>query len=214
MDTISINISKRLCVEWFRKSNSLPVPEDSVLWGLAFLPKEESTVINQFRDSKTVISGGVNNVLAGSVMKIIYKDKDKDSLITLYLNSSFSKQVIDFKEQLPKNKIIVQGGVKIHSQLSFDITSIPELSGVNYAEITLTLDPENSYFGNLKQDSLLRLILYRNLESSKDSSKVDINYEGEGDLVCVGRRKEGQMNLFSVVPKRQSIFQNNLGKGI
>ncbi len=187
LDTISINISKSLCVEWFRKSNSLPVPEDSTIWGLALLPKEESTVINQFRDSKTVISSGINNALSGSVMKIIYKDKEKDTLITLYVNSSFSKNFINFKEKPPKDKITVQGGVKIHSRLHFDISILPELASVNYTEIILTLDTANSYFGNIKQDSLLRLILYRDLNNPDALG----NDESDGDFSCVGRRKEG-----------------------
>ena len=182
LDSIAIDIPKSLCVDWFQKRNTTPTeetPDDQITWGLALLPKAGCTVINQFR------SAG-DKYKEGSLMQVVYKktlENGQDTNITLNVFAGVSTKFIDINEKIDENKIIAQGAVKIHSKLNFDISKIPDLAAVHFAEITLTLDTSQSYFGNELQDSVLMMGVYADPEKEHKNTGMD--------LFCYGRRLQG-----------------------
>lgn len=182
LDTISINIPKSLCVDWFSKRNTPPTdstPDSEITWGLALLPNAQSTVINSFKAAGNTYS-------TGSVMKIVYKkklDNGNDTNITLYVNAGIETKFVKINETFNKDDLIIQSGVKVHTRLNFNIENIPNLASVNMAELTLTMDLDRSYWGNEGLDTVFRLGLFPDLDN--EFKHIDPS------LICYGRRIEG-----------------------
>lgn len=182
LDTIAINIPKSLCVEWFKKRNVMPTdstPDSEITWGIALIPKNDCSVINSFKAAGNVYP-------TGSIMRVVYKkmlNNGLDTNITLEVPAGISTKFVILDEVLNNKDLIIQSGVKVHTRLNFDISSIPNLASTNLAELTLTMDTSRSYWGNEGVDTVFRLGLF-----------TDLSYEfnnAEPALVCYGRRKEG-----------------------
>jgi hypothetical protein len=150
MDAIEIDFPLDICVDWVEKfGDGLNIPDEDINWGIAIFPKSESTMINRFR--------GLNNFAAsqGSYIKIIYyKDDEKDELDTFELRTAIECTFIESNENNNSDDLIVQGGVRIHSKIDFDISEIPLFACVHYAELTLTLDETKSYSEVEPSDSI------------------------------------------------------------
>lgn len=159
IDPITMQLDKGLVIDWLKKTAG----KKDTIWGIAFLPDDNSTVINRFAAQGY---GAVDYARIKVVCSTAPGVVD-----TIYFTSGIDKFFLMGKAPA-NNKITVEGGRQIRSRLNFDISSIPSLAGIHRAEIELTLDSENSYFGSAVQDSVLRIDYFENAEDEKQASPL------------------------------------------
>lgn len=141
MDAIELDFDKELFVEWMEKVYDGEIAEEDIVWGIAILPKPNSTIINRFR--------ALNNFQANANFSVIkvkyYKDEEKTEIDSIEVKSANECTFVETKEDNDSNDLIIQGGVRIHSKIDFDISEIPLFSCIHYAELILTLDETKSH---------------------------------------------------------------------
>lgn len=148
MEKITINIDKKMIPEWFKLRTDTNAAV--INWGIALIPDDGSNVVHSFGGE------GVSATATNSpVMKIVYTNSNsKIDSVFLYtgLNASFIKY-----PKFNDNDIVIQSGLDVRTNLSFDISMIPQFSGISKMELLLTLDTTKSYFGNLKAKTAFRI---------------------------------------------------------
>ena len=155
MDALVFDFPKDLCAEWLEKSKDHGNFVDTV-WGLALMPQAGSTIINNF-----VAYSGASE---GSLLKVkFYKNSDGE-LDSLNIYSALDQKFVKLNEEISQDDLIIQGAVKIHSRITFDVSEIPELAIIHYVELTLSVNEEESYFGNLDKAETISLSLYLDME--------------------------------------------------
>ncbi len=154
MDPINMPLDKGLVLDWLKKTAG----KKDTIWGLAFLPDDNSTVINRF-------AAQGSGALDYARIKIVCSTAP-GIVDTIYFTSAIDKYFLMGKAP-ENNKITIEGGRQIRSRLNFDITTIPTLAGIHRAELELTMDAENSYFGSSTVDSVIRVDYFESASDEK-----------------------------------------------
>ena len=210
---IPLPFSAKLVVEWFNKINDGYNIQDTI-WGIAIVPNEACNVLASFK--------ALSNETAatkGTYISIKYKTNDTaDSIDSLIIYTAEEVSFIkDKNENIDTNKINLQGGVRIHTKFSFDLTEIPTLAAINNAELILRLDDNNSeivppdtlflnYFDDRHERigiSMIRIVGLYDKENKCYTFKNELsnafNYfirknKGLGDLVLTYRNTDRENN--------------------
>jgi hypothetical protein len=152
INPILINLPKKLILDWLKTEMVLDttthtmVPKRITNWGIAFVPTQNSTVINSF-------SSNTSTNVTSSKIFVNYRDK-KDSVNVLELVSGVDVTYLD----VPKpdtNDIVIQDGGNFWTEISFDLSIIPKYAGIHKAQFELFLNPSKSYQGNVPLDSIV-----------------------------------------------------------
>jgi hypothetical protein len=166
MDAMTFDFPKSLCAEWLKKNNDVTNITDTV-WGMAILPKAGSTIINEFAAYSTY-----DTAKSSMKIQVIYNKNDENgekTLDTLEIYSMLDKKFIEFNDEIVEENIeeniIIQGSVRLHSNLQFALSQIPDLAIIHKAELVLTMDEAKSYAGNKPLSENLQLLFYSNLEN-------------------------------------------------
>jgi len=131
--TISIPFPAELVVEWFEKIKEGIDIQDTI-WGIAIVPDENTDLIASF---KTL--SGLNT---GTFIDIKYKKDTTETIDSLKIYSAEEVSFIKSNKNIDTNTIILQGGARIHTKFTIDISNIDKLAAINNADITLFLDPD------------------------------------------------------------------------
>jgi hypothetical protein len=154
VDTIEpliFDFPSKICYEWFQKINDGLNITDTI-WGISILPSSGSTIINNFRSFSNY------SATSGSFIRVFYyKDTAQTILDSFDMVTAEDCSVVESKETDDKNDLVIQGGVRKHSRIDFDISSIPLLACINYAELVLTINEEKSYSGNVALPEMVSL---------------------------------------------------------
>lgn len=171
MANIKLSLPPEIIIEWLKTELALDTVTNTMLpkripnWGLAFIPKENSTVINRFEASAP-------NKAVSSTILVKYKDVAKDSIRNLNLVSGVD--VTFLKTSIPDtNDVVLQNGLNYWTRFDFDLSSIPRFSGIHKAQFELTLDRTRSRHGNVPLDSIIDLAYFEN-----DLKSSFFNYTG------------------------------------
>jgi len=144
---ISFNLDKSLFSEWLQLQ---PDTNAAVVnWGIAFMPKENCTSIQQFRAYQST------EIATETTLKAFFTNKDgeKDTVSFIAaINKSFPSA-----PEPEEGQLIMQAGVRYNTNFDIDLTSIPDLSGIHLARLELWLDSESSTIGNMGVDSLFHI---------------------------------------------------------
>lgn len=147
-DKIGIDIDKNFIVKWLRFSESRDTNVYSYSFGI--IPNENSKLISSFGTRNDTYK----NDAGFPIIEVVYTNKN-NKLDTLKLARAVVHTITNVAKPSDDNKIIVQGGVAIRSQLSFDLSEIPQKSSIVKAQLELHLIPEETYHGNNVFDSTL-----------------------------------------------------------
>jgi len=147
-DKIGIDIDKNFIVKWLRFSESRDTNVYSYSFGI--IPNDNSKYISSFGTRNDTYK----NDAFYPTIEVIYKNK-KDVIDTLKIRRSVVHTITNVDKPSDENKIIVQGGVAIRSQLFFDLSAIPQKSSIVKAQLEMYLIPEETYHGNNIIDSTL-----------------------------------------------------------
>lgn len=166
LDTLRVDIAKNLPVSWFTKK---PNPKDTV-WGMAFYPNDNSTVINQF-------CGNMANYINRTRLTVIYKNKNRNyGLDTIVMFTGLDKTIPLF-ETADTKSITVRGGYIQHGLLDLDLSYLPIFAGIHLAELELTLDKSKSSNGNYLLDSALKIDYFRSSDGDvTDATEAGYDY--------------------------------------
>jgi hypothetical protein len=158
MASIKITLPNSLIIEWLKTEPKLDSATNTMVdrripnWGLAFVPKENSSVIHRFE-------GSAPTKLITTKIDVKYKLPGIDSTFLLNLVSGVDVSFI--KTSVPDtNEVIVQNGLNYWTRFDFDLSMIPKFSGIHKAQFELTLDPSRSRNGNVPLDSILSMYYY------------------------------------------------------
>lgn len=165
IDPINIELPYDMIIDWLKTEMVLDTAKNTMVpkripnWGLAFIPKDNSTVINRFEASAPA------KALASKIT-IEYLNRTLDSTVLLNLISGVD--VTFLSTSVPDtSEIVVQNGLNYWTKLDFDMSMIPRFSGIHKAQLEFTLDPSRSRHGNVPLDSIISLALFENdLKSS------------------------------------------------
>jgi hypothetical protein len=164
MDKISINLPSNLIIDWLKTEMVLDTatktmkPKRIANWGLAFVPKQNSTVIHRF------VASAPTQVVSTSLI-VKYKKEGQDTLS--YLNLLSGVDVSFLKTPLPDtNEVVIQNGLNYWTRFDFDLSMIPKFAGIHKAQFELTLDESRSRKGNVPLDTIVELAYFLNGKQS------------------------------------------------
>jgi hypothetical protein len=211
MDAIILDFPNEICVEWLEKvGDGINIPEEDIVWGIAILPKSGSTIINGFKALNNYKIGSDGLFLSGSIIKVTYyKDEEKTELDSFEMRTANDCTFVESNENNDSEDLIIQGGVRIHSKIDFDISEIPQFACIHYAELTLTVNKEKSYSGNINSTDSIALIKFNNANLgekyglAKDNTIIGI-YDSTTQTIIFKDFLNFPLNYF---------LRNNNGKG-
>lgn len=191
MDAITLPFSKSLLVDWFAKQAS----KVDTVWGIALVPNENSTIINQFYGSGADVS-------LAPFLKIIFNNKN-NKRDTLVLQSAMEKNFSKGNDE-SSDRLIVQGAISKRTRFTFNIDTIPDFAGIHKAEMKLTIDRSKSFSGNFPLDTIIRLDYYQT---------QDDEYNKKAALLYYAGRREPASDVFIVPSITSAIsYWNRTGK--
>ncbi len=161
---IGISLDKKLIPEWLKQRPDTAA--HVVNYGIALVPDESSTIINSFSADAIGSSGSSTK----SFIKVIFHNTRKNARDTMTFTSAIDASFIS-KPTNTAGYINVQAGTSIYSILRFDVSCIPQFSGIHKAELEMTVAPEKCKFGNFGIDGTVRLDLV-----TTPADSVPINY--------------------------------------
>jgi len=138
---IDLPFPAKIIVEWFRKiGDGFNIHDSDIIWGIGIIPDMQSNVIASLKALSNETGA------TGTYISLKYKTNDtNDSVDSLIINGAEEVSFIKNKsENIDTNKINLQGGLRIHTKFSFDLTDIPTLAAINNAELILYLDDNNA----------------------------------------------------------------------
>lgn len=157
MGTILIPLEKSIVHRWFQGDMS----KDSSV-GFFFVPTDGSKTISKLDGNKSEVKTWITIELRNA----------EEDIDTLKIGAAFDSYFVNGPDITENDKIEIQGGLSYRSELSFDLSMIPELNSfIHLAQLELTLDLENSLLGNLVADST---ILMSNIEAVQDSNNTNL----------------------------------------
>jgi len=162
MDAIDFDLSKKVFLDWCKQWYNTKKGDTSIVWGLAFVADEGSSVIRQFAGT----SQNSTNVIE---MIVTYLDST-NTLDTLVVKEAMDKPFYKI-DNFDSKSITVQGGTTLRSRLYFDVSQIPVLSAIHSAQFEMTVKTDGCVYGNFGMDSTLYVELYPNGHTlDKDTS--------------------------------------------
>jgi hypothetical protein len=168
MDAISFHLDKTLFTEWLQLQ---PDTNAAVVnWGIAFMPRENCTSVQQFRAYQSM------DVPIETKLKAYFTNKD-DEKDTVSFIAAINKSFPSAPEP-EEGQLLMQAGVRYNTTFDIDLTSLPDLSGIHLARMKLWLDSDNSVIGNLGIDSLFHLSV--DLDEENQLSSVGTLDKGTG----------------------------------
>jgi hypothetical protein len=150
LETVSIDLTKELIIEWLR-TETVFIPDSGKEvkriipnYGLILVPHQQCNVIHRFYGNSPTAD-------FSSLIKVEYRD-GSDSLRELNLISGVDMTFLDIP--MPDTSyIVMQNGANYWTELEFDLSMIPQFSGIHKTQLTLHFVPELSYRGNIKLDT-------------------------------------------------------------
>ncbi len=147
MENIELDFDKEVFLNWVQNWYDYKNGDsNSIVWGLAFVPDENSTVIRQFSGTNSATSEATE-------MTIVYKDT-AGIIDSLVIQKSIDKPIYKVPNFNP-DEMIVQGSLCFRTFLYFDVSMIPPNSAIHSAHLELTLNREKSLKGNHPLDTTL-----------------------------------------------------------
>lgn len=140
---VAIPLQKSFILDWLRKN------KDSVpIWGLLIAPDPSCNLIHQI-SAQFVTESKV----AHPKLVVNYKYLDGSNRIwNIY--SAIDASVVDVPKFDTLRSLVVQSGFSYRISLSFDVSKLPPLAAIHYAQLELTIDPEKTIYGNTGLDSI------------------------------------------------------------
>ncbi len=199
MPDLVMDFDKNLMIQWFHKWYEYKYGDSSqVVWGLAFVPNENSNVIRQFT------AAGINPEDNKAKIEVIYLDTNNVE-DTLWLPAEIDKSFYNDND-LDTNNFVIQGGISVRGLMYFDISMIPAFSSIHKAELTLTLNLDKSIRGNVGLDSTL----YGQLPADTSDYDNDANFirtfSGE-------KLTDSDKFIFTSITSAIETWNRNNGKG-
>ncbi len=139
---ISIDFDKELIIEWFALRKQFGKENDSLNYGIAFYPNDNSTVIRRFASGAV----GSEDSVQFAELQITYRKPAEDTNKVIRMLSAYDGTYTDSPAPTDKS-ITIQGVSAIHSQINFDVSAIPKGVAVHLAGLTITMDPTRSISG-------------------------------------------------------------------
>jgi hypothetical protein len=168
-------------------------------YGLAFLPREDCSIIQQFRTN-------VNGYSADSTshLRIVFNNNGVQDSVRLNISHDgmFSKSDITDNEL-----IYVQPHVDYRSAIKIDVSQIPEFAGIIKSELELTLKEDACISSNEGVDSLVRIGIFYSRETT--NSLADY-------VSSSGKRDSANLNKYifrSISGAIENIVRTTNGKG-
>lgn len=211
LDEITFDLPKNLIADWLKTEQVYDSTKKEYVakritnWGLAFVPTSSSNVINSFAGSK---------IGATKLSKIYIRYKNQqDSTKLLNLEAGVDVAFIDVPKPA-EDDIVLWNGINYWTELSFDISMIPKLSGIHKAQLDLFLDESKSFHANNKLDSIIEGNYFRDptkestfqyiaagdstgrfrFNSLTSSFQVWNKYDGKGTIVFMPHSTTNQAN--------------------
>jgi len=149
--SIEIDFDKKQVIEWINLRNQYK--NDTLNYGIAFIPTSGSTVIRRFAAGAV----GSSSTTQFATLKVTYKksltDPKEDTVLFIsgYDGTFFSTPAPGNSDK----SIALQGAVEMKSTVSFDVRTIPKGVAIHIAGLTLTFDPSRSTTGTSGMDSVI-----------------------------------------------------------
>lgn len=192
MDVIELDLDKNLFLEWVKKWYNYKLGDSSsIVWGLAFVPDDNSSVIRQFAGASLDTS-------------LIVKYLDSTGAeATLGINAALDKPFYKI-ESFEKNELAIQGATTLRGLLFFDISMIPPMSAIHSAQFAISLNNEKSVKGNNPLDSTFYAELYYpDMPLDKDTTRK----------TYLAEKIDGKYVISSITSSVE-YWNRNGGKGI
>lgn len=195
---IEFDFDKSTAIEWFDKQYKYK-QEDStqVIWGIAFVPNQNSSVIRQF-------SGPAADFDNETTRLFVSFRNEENEIDTLYIESGVEKTFYQYPE--PKEDYLtIQGGISTRGLLRFDASMIDKLSAIHSARLELNIDYSESLFGNMGMDSTL----YGELPADT------ANYDNDDDFIrTYYAEKQEDKFVFTSVTSAIEHWNRREGEGL
>lgn len=159
-DTLRFNIENQLVLDWLKTAADTNTADDN---GLYLKPTATSQKVLGFSSMNS------ENQTMPDLRVIIEKSGDIDTL-SFFPSYDISVVTGDIPYVSSEN-IIIQNSLETQAKISFDISSIPSAAVINYAELGLTLDTQESIRGSNYTKALRVYFFIDSLNNSLDSSQ-------------------------------------------
>ncbi len=160
-DEISIDLDKSYIKDILQKK---PGSEKLVgNEGIAIIPRADCNIINQF-----ITFINIANKDTMSRIELVYKNL-KGGLDTAKIvvgNDGLFTSV----PTVPEGNLVVQENVDYRTEIKLDLSGITKFAGVIKSELILTLDRDNSYYGNEGLDSAIYLGVFLDRDNTSPVS--------------------------------------------
>lgn len=173
---ISFNLDKNTVREWL---------EDNITnvfkynFGILLKPTLNFNTVVGFLGRSPLIDEG------SAQINIVTKNLADNKLDTLKYNAALDVFVLDKKTfTKDSDKLIVQGGIPVHSKFKFDVNQLPQKIAVNKAELTFTYDELKSKLNALDTDSIFVSLYADSLQKNISRSYVTLLSKKTGKLVA------------------------------
>ena len=170
MPDIYVSLQKDFIIDWLRKNkDSIPI------WGILLAPDPSCNIIHQIHAQYIAEKEPPHP-------KIVVNYRHKDgSYRVWYIHSAIDASVVKVPP-IDTTKFVIQSGYSYRVKIGFDVSHIPLLSAIHYAELELTIDPENTLYGNFGLDTVFTGGYFG--DASLDSvPKVSFYGKRQGDKV-------------------------------
>ncbi len=187
---IVIPLRKGFILDWLKKSkDSIPI------WGLLLAPEPSCNSIH-------LISAQFVTESKVSHPKLVVNYKYLDGSDRIWnIHSAIDASVVDVPKFDTLRSLIVQSGYSYRVSLSFDVSKLPRLAAIHYAQLELTIDPENTVYGTSGLDTIFSGGYFGN--SPLDSVPI-ISFFG---------RRQGDKVIFSKVSSPIELWLKQDAKG-
>jgi len=142
MPEISVSLQKDFIIDWLQKSkDTIPI------WGILLAPEPNCNIIHQINAQYIAEKEPPHP-------KIIVNYRHKDGSYRIwYIHSAIDASVV-MVPPVDTTKLIIQSGYSYRFKINFDVSHLPLFSAIHYAELELTIDKENTLFGNNGLDTV------------------------------------------------------------
>ena len=148
--------------------------EEFAEWGIALIP-DGNFGIRQFRTDSVGVTMDqwgkrIDTVDHTKIEFVVrkYDTSDVEYLDTIFVIPGLDGTFVD-APPAPANRIVVQPMVMNYGDLFFDFSEIPATASINSAILELSVDKENTYYGNYGPDSTM-LLRYQAYDIDEDQS--------------------------------------------
>ncbi|MGB9912087.1 MAG: hypothetical protein ACPLRO_01835 [Candidatus Kapaibacteriota bacterium] len=187
---ISILLRKDFILDWLKKNkDSIPI------WGILLAPEPSCNIIHQF-GAQFITEEKVKH----PYIIVHYKYLDSSNRIW-YINSAIDASVVDVPRLDSSRSLAIQSGYSYRVAIRFDVSKIPKFSAIHYAQLELTIDPNNTIYGNTGLDTVYTGGYFG---SNPLDSVPEISFLG---------RREGNKVIFYKVSSPIELWLKNDGKG-